>query len=120
MARLGLLMLNKGKWENKQIISEDWVNKISTTFTANKDMNPDYHQRGPFGYGIMWWVWDEKKATEAFQGAYIAQGYLGQFIVVLPKLDMVVALKTKASYGRGTSHKQFYNFLKLVVASYMR
>ena len=49
---------------------------------------------GPYGYGYMWWVWDGPFATGPYQGAYTARGSYGQYITILPALDMVVAHKT--------------------------
>jgi hypothetical protein len=48
----------------------------------------------------MWWVWDQPKqpagiSVSEFTGAYMAWGTGGQFIVVLPWLDMVVAHKVE-------------------------
>ena len=43
-----------------------------------------------------------------FQGAYTAWGYRGQFITILPKLDVVIAIKTKDIYQRITSWEQYF------------
>lgn len=118
MARLGQLMLNKGKWNNKTLISEKWVNRISTIVTANEQMNPDYHRKTPLGYGYMWWVWDSNKTPNGFEGAYLARGSYGQYIAVIPKLKMVVAIKTKDIYGRHTYPAKMYKFLKMLVQSH--
>jgi hypothetical protein len=40
-------------------------------------------------------VWDGPHATGAFEGAYAAQGAFGQYIIVMPKLDLVIAHKTR-------------------------
>lgn len=117
MCRLGQLMLNKGQWNGTQVIPEEWVNKISSIVTPNNQLNPEFRSRSPFGYGYMWWVWDNDKAPKGFKNAYSAQGNFGQYIVVLPELNMVIALKTKRVYQRSTSPKEFYTFLKLLVKS---
>lgn len=117
MARIGQLMLNKGKWNGKQIISESWVEKISSVVTPNHKMNPKRRRQGLFGYGYMWWVFDSDNIHSNLQGAYSATGSYGQFITVIPKLDMVVAIKTKDSYYRTTMPHQYYNFLKILLRS---
>ena len=48
-----------------------------------------------FAYGYMWWVIENFKNDPDFVGAYSATGYGGQFITVIPKLNIVVAHKTK-------------------------
>jgi CubicO group peptidase (beta-lactamase class C family) len=47
-----------------------------------------------WGYGYMWWVWDAPNSPGPFEGAYTGMGAGGQYITVLPKLDMVIAHKT--------------------------
>ena len=63
-------------------------------------MNPESRRNGTVGFGMMWWVWDGPAAVGAFEGAFTAAGAFGQFITVLPMLDMVVAHKT-AVFGTG-------------------
>jgi CubicO group peptidase (beta-lactamase class C family) len=102
MARIGYLMLRKGKWKDKQIIPADWVatstSVVSTYKKAVEEKTAYYH----FGYGYLWWVWDEPYNTGFYKAGYTATGAFGQFITVLPKLDIVVAFKTKYEYGRQT------------------
>ena len=57
-------------------------------------MNPEPLRQETFGYGYMWWVWDGSTAVGAYRGAYTARGAFGQFITVLPELDLVIAHKT--------------------------
>jgi CubicO group peptidase (beta-lactamase class C family) len=97
MARIGLLMLREGRWRDQQLISRDWTRKITSLVTPFNEMNPpDYRALGTgnrWGYGYMWWVWDAPNSPGPFTGAYSAKGAGGQFITVLPKLDLVIAHK---------------------------
>ena len=98
LARIGLLMLREGQWAGKQIVSREWTRRISSLVTPLNEMNPP-HQRAlgtgsRWGYGYMWWVWDAPSSSGPFAGAYTARGAGGQFITVLPQLDLVVAHKT--------------------------
>jgi len=74
MAKIGHLYLNGGMWEEKQVISSDWV-ETSTRKHISANTLED-------GYGYQWWVDDS--------GIYMALGYAGQYIVVLPEKEMVV------------------------------
>ncbi|MBP1596255.1 MAG: beta-lactamase [Acidobacteria bacterium] len=98
MARVGLLMLRGGRWEDRQVVSGDWVRRISSLVTPLNEMNPpSYRSLGTgnrWGYGYMWWVWDAPNSPGPFQGAFTGMGAGGQYITVLPQLDMVVAHKT--------------------------
>jgi CubicO group peptidase (beta-lactamase class C family) len=99
MARLGLLMLNCGQWNGKTIISCDWARYSTYRHTPFRDINPtgfrNYGEPERWGYGLLWWVWDQEYFVgETFigfmQGAYTAAGTGGTFITVLPALGMVV------------------------------
>jgi len=99
MAKIGQLMLNKGKWKGKQIVSKEWIKKTTTTVTPTDTVNKRYGRtkESPFqfSYGYMWWLVDNLKHHPDFEEAYSATGYGGQFITVIPKLNMVIAHKTK-------------------------
>jgi CubicO group peptidase (beta-lactamase class C family) len=73
MARIGWLYLNKGRWGDRQIVSSAWV-EASTRRQIDATLY-DY-------YGYQWWV--------DSAGYYMAVGYKGQRIFVIPKKDMVV------------------------------
>ena len=100
MARLGLLMLNKGNWAGKQIIPSEWVLYSTTLVTPFRDINPsflrNYGSPEQWGYsGALWWVWDTPAYpsgvyTGPWQGAYTAQGAGGTYITVFPAGDMLV------------------------------
>lgn len=121
MARIGYLMLRNGRWKDKQIIPADWIKKttaiVSTRKKAVEDKTAYYH----FGYGYLWWIWDEPYNKGAFQGAYSATGAFGQFITIIPGLDLVIAFKTKYDYGRQTTTDVYLRFLeKLIEISGMK
>jgi CubicO group peptidase (beta-lactamase class C family) len=73
MARIGLLYLKNGMWNGKRIISEDWIER-STKGVIKGTL---FHQ-----YGYQWWV--------DSSGYYMAVGYLGQYLFVVPKKNLVV------------------------------
>ena len=72
MAKFGFLYLNKGVWEDKQIISSRWVEE-STRRQVAAGLFP--------GYGYQWWTADT--------GSYIAVGYGGQYIYVVPDKNLI-------------------------------
>lgn len=94
MARLGYLMLRQGKWCDRQIIPAEWVSRSTSVRTPLEEMQPAEARAGPCGYGYLWWVWDGPFATGPYRGAYSACGSYGQYITVLPALNVVVAHKT--------------------------
>ncbi len=72
MAKIGYLMLNEGHWEDEQLISKSWVRE-STKHMIDANLRD--------GYGYQWWVDDDDY--------YLALGYMGQFIFVIPEHDIV-------------------------------
>ncbi|MCK4464909.1 MAG: serine hydrolase [Bacteroidales bacterium] len=81
MARFGQLYLQKGKWDGKQIIPEDWIKQSTTSWskTANTKQS----------YGYLWWI------EENFYGSKIfyAAGHGGQIIGVFPKQNAVLVIQ---------------------------
>jgi CubicO group peptidase (beta-lactamase class C family) len=114
MARIGHLMLNEGRWDGRQVISRDWARRIVSVVTPLEEMNPTGRRDGYFGYGYMWWVFDGPKAVGPFEGAYTARGAVGQWITVLPALDLVIAHKTNSVYGRTTSWASWHRMIELL------
>lgn len=97
MAKIGQLMLNGGEWNGEQLISEDWLEKITTTVTPTETVNerrglPQDHPV-QFSYSYMWWMVENMYGLPELEGAYSATGWGGQFITVIPKLNMVIAHK---------------------------
>ena len=80
MAKIGRLCLNKGVWNNKQIISSKWLLEIRK---VNHQCDERY---GNMGYGYLWWIIDEKK------GIYAASGNSGNVIYINESKNIVVAI----------------------------
>ena len=80
-ARFGLLFLRKGKWKDKQIISDKWVNAVHQPSPANKS------------YGYMWWTNLENKLPSVPAGVYYAEGFGGNYIIVDNTHDLVVVAR---------------------------
>jgi CubicO group peptidase (beta-lactamase class C family) len=83
MAKFGWLFLKNGKWNGKTIVSEEWV-KAATRGYVEATL---YDQ-----YGYQWWIDNE--------GYYVAVGYAGQRIFVVPKFDMVVVFTSHQSFTK--------------------
>ena len=111
MARIGYLMLRKGEWENQRIIPKDWHRKMISISTKPEETG----KKKQFGYGYMWWLYNSD--IPALKGAYAAHGAMGQYITIIPELDMVIAHKTDALFGRKTKSSRYQRFVRKVVAT---
>lgn len=97
LLKIGQLYLNKGKWNNEQIISEQFV-KSSTEPQAEVGMFN-------YEYGYLWWLSKFGQENQKDK-AYFMSGTGGNKIVVFPKLDMVVVLTSTYFNGGMESHNQ--------------
>jgi CubicO group peptidase (beta-lactamase class C family) len=74
-ARFGLLYLRDGVWDGRRLLPKGWVDYARTqTWQQPNDDGP---------YGAHWWL------ETGGPGSFAAHGYGGQFIVVVPDLDLV-------------------------------
>src|SRR5688500_13613608 len=80
MARIGYLMLRDGMWKGKQIVPLAWVKESTSLQTPRAEMNPERRRSGAFGYGYLWWVFDNPELPAVYQGAYTGLGAVGQQI----------------------------------------
>jgi CubicO group peptidase (beta-lactamase class C family) len=79
-ARYGLLMLNKGKWNGRQVLSESWVKQATAPGGASN--SPDY--------GYLWWLYSRGRTQGVPTTAFEARGNGSHTIFVDPEHDLVV------------------------------
>jgi CubicO group peptidase (beta-lactamase class C family) len=81
IARFGQLYLQKGYWNGKQILPEAWVREASSKQVSNgSEPESDWQQ----GYGYQFW--------RCRHNAYRGDGAFGQYCVVMPEQDAVLAI----------------------------
>ncbi|HEX2546327.1 MAG TPA: serine hydrolase [Ramlibacter sp.] len=83
MARFGLLYLRGGEWNGRQVLPRAWTQRV---FDARVPMTVP-----GFAYGDFWWAYQRLRA-------YLASGYLGQAILVLPDEGIVAVMTGRAGY----------------------
>ena len=86
VAKLGLLYLNEGQWNGRQVLSRDWVQMATGKQKDNvRNGSPDWTA----GYGFQFW--------RNFREGYRGDGAFGQVCAVLPQRRMVVALLAEST-----------------------
>ena len=95
-ARFGLLYLNDGVWNNKRIISKEWIDKSLNPSNTNSE------------YGFMWWLNTEWNNLP--DNLYYGSGFGGNYIVVIPDENMVVV-------GRWLGRNTIANFIEMILKS---
>jgi CubicO group peptidase (beta-lactamase class C family) len=78
-ARIGQLILNNGKWNNQTIIQEETLNELTNHSTS---LGGDIINHR---YGLHFWIVDHPEHKIVY-----ARGILGQYIIVIPDLDVVI------------------------------
>jgi CubicO group peptidase (beta-lactamase class C family) len=84
MAKIGYLYLRGGRWGDQQIIDPAWVAQSTQQHASGYSFLSGVNI-GPGAYGYHWWV-----ASPSGLPAFVASGYGGQLIYVVPALDLVV------------------------------
>ena len=82
MAKIGLLCLNKGTFDGKQIVSPEWIEEM----TKPKAVESEYFRGMEYGY--LWWIIEREK------NIYAAIGNSGNVIYVNPGKDIVIAVSS--------------------------
>ena len=101
IARFGQLYLQNGVWEGERLLPEVWVEEATTARVPNGDpaTGGDWSQ----GYGYQFW--------RSRYGAYRGDGAFGQFCVVLPEQDAVLAITAGTSDMQGVLNSVWEHLL---------
>lgn len=82
-AKLGQLVLNKGRWGERQIVPAQWLTAVTTPHAVVSTEGGDKIE-----YGYQWWLVNHSSK----QPWIVARGNGGQMVFVVPSLDLVVAV----------------------------
>lgn len=103
MAKIGLLCLQKGMYNGKQVVSSQWIEEMTAPRTVESD-----RFRG-MDYGYLWWIIDREK------NIYAAIGNSGNVIYVNPESDVAIAV---ASYFKPTIFDRV-DFIRQYIESFV-
>lgn len=106
LARIGLLALSRGTWNGRTIVPAAWVDSATATLTPSSAMHPESWRSEGQGYGYLWWT-QEAESTSSWHGAFAAEGAGGQYLLVLPRLGMVIAHEVPESAQARVSWTEF-------------
>ena len=88
LARVGDLMLRHGRWGERQVVPSDWLDSSSVAVSR---ADPVYYSWFDAGYGSFWWLFPVQRGGQD-TGIIAASGSGGQWLFVIPSLDLVVAV----------------------------
>ena len=107
MVNIGLLYLNEGEFGGRRVVSADWVRASTRTQISTSNAIP-YGT----GYGYLWWT-----GRTSQYDYYFANGYGGQFIVVVPALRLVVVTRSNWTYSGRTGNDQWMSTINIIMNS---
>lgn len=105
----GEMYLNNGVYNNRQIISADWVRESLEPRFTRTSFNPRGHD-----YGYLWW-----SNTFASYASYFAWGYGGQYVFILPELNAVVVITGNPDTRIRGVNNQIYGFMDTHIVPFL-
>jgi len=94
MAKLGELVLRSGRWRGRQLVPEAWITTMVDQHAAVEGSS--------YTYGYQWWRLPLDRNDPQGEKIVFAWGYGGQFVFVVPSLDVVV-VSTASCYDESCS-----------------
>lgn len=108
LARVGVLFLEGGRWEGRQVVPETWVAQSTRTLT---DLG------GGRGYGYLWWTAEANAPGDDLSTdwpVFYASGAGGQYIIVIEALGLVVVHRA-VDVDKGIGHAQMGRILRALL-----
>lgn len=106
MLKFGQLYVDEGRHEGRQLVPEDWIEASWRSYGSSP--------WNGHGYGYLWW-----RERWGGESVYFAWGYGGQFIVVAPRLDLVVVATSSLRHRqRGHTRRMWRYFDRYVVPAF--
>jgi CubicO group peptidase (beta-lactamase class C family) len=109
--KLGQLYLNGGTWNGKRLVGREWVTdstSVHATFTPRPPFDTDH------GYGHAWHSRPLEYSGQIYRD-YYAAGNGGQYVIVIPSLDLVVGI-TGGAYSEA---RKYYPWESQIVPQYI-
>jgi CubicO group peptidase (beta-lactamase class C family) len=100
MLKIGRMMMNMGEWQGEQIVPQEWILDSVKTYTRS-----NYN---PYDMGYLWW----QRPVNGYD-AIFAWGHGGQYIMMIPELDVVIAVTSNLARVQGRGHQRaFFRYLE--------
>lgn len=106
MAKLGLVLQGHGLYHGARVASDSWVRQSSS---IQVPLDGSFGPLSEIDYGLLWW-----RDGQDPDAAIIAWGWGGQFSVVVPSLNVVVAVSSRWNVPLSTANRQEAEALELI------
>lgn len=105
MVKLGMLFLNEGQFNSNQIISSNWLLQATRPYNHVKNTN-----EGTYGYGYQLWTYENIHSNTLID-YYYANGIFGQYIFIVPKLNIMAVVKSHLQKEQQSAPRIFFEEL---------
>jgi CubicO group peptidase (beta-lactamase class C family) len=105
LARFGLLYMNDGRWNDRQIIPQQWVKESLTDYTPKEEN---------YGFGYAWSMPPEKTFK---QKCFTAEGWGGHALILLPESDMIIVHRANTYIPKTVDWSAIKEIVKEILAS---
>ncbi len=117
VARIGRLMLNKGNWDGKQLISSAWVERVisyaGTPLPARSEKEPTP------ACGLAWYSNFDGAWSRAPRDLFLGSGAGNQTLIVIPGMNMIVVRNGENMYNPDKGEGHFYGVVHHLVNQLM-
>ncbi|MEW5918601.1 MAG: serine hydrolase, partial [Gemmatimonadota bacterium] len=113
LLRMGQLYLQNGRWNGRQVVPEAWVREST---------QPKSDFGGGSGYAYLWWTYGAGSLGERYPrlnrfNMFAASGTGGQFLLVIPEAELVIAHRGDTDHNRNVSGRDVWRIAELIVAA---
>jgi CubicO group peptidase (beta-lactamase class C family) len=108
MAKVGILVLNGGRWNGQQVVPEEWIKQMTSPAVV------------PY-FGYYWWIKNvlEGGVEGGAEPEYDSMGFKGQFIVVLPQRNAVVVMTSMLPIEGGLRDAKNLQLFRYMIVDYI-
>lgn len=113
LAKLGYLYLKNGLWNGQRVISSKWVSD------STRAVIPKAHTNRRYDYGYLWWEKEIHQHGHLLK-VYFAWGVGGQYLFVVPQLDLVCVMTGGNYKDPKLSANSFKLFQDVIVGAFLK
>ncbi|MEO4054770.1 serine hydrolase [Solibacillus sp. CAU 1738] len=105
MVKIGLLFLNEGRFNSNQVISSNWLIQAKRPYKQTT-----ITKEGIYGYGYQLWTYENTNTNTSID-YYYANGIYGQYIFIVPKLNIMAVAKSQLRSDQQSAPRLFFEEL---------
>jgi CubicO group peptidase (beta-lactamase class C family) len=112
--KIGQMYMDDGRWNGQQIVSSAWVAASTQSYTDLGWSEPETRDWQVDGYGYQWWIGHFDHGDQVYD-TFAALGYGQQLVMVIPALELVVAVNSRGYEELASQRNQVYELISRFV-----